>query len=61
MREMVGTTQQRLCPTLRRSAIALGSVSLHDLIELPADQPGQAEEGDQHHDAQIRRGIVVSA
>jgi hypothetical protein len=36
----------------------LASVSLHDLIELPAEQPGQAEERDQHHDAQARRGIV---
>ena len=34
------------------------SVSLHDLIEFPAEQPGQTEERDQHHDAKARRGIV---
>lgn len=46
-------------PTLRRSATrALASVSLHNLLELPAEQPGQAEKPDQHHDAQARRGIV---
>jgi len=37
---------------------ALASVSLHDLIEFPAEHPGQAEERDQHHDAEARRGIV---
>jgi hypothetical protein len=37
---------------------AFASVSLHDLIELPAEQPGQAKERNQHHDAKARRGIV---
>jgi hypothetical protein len=56
---MVGTAQERLCPPYGdRQPLTLASVSLHDLIELPAEQPGQAEERDQHHDAQARRGIV---
>ena len=32
----------------------LASVPRHDLIEFPAELPGQAEERDQHHDAQAR-------
>jgi hypothetical protein len=56
---MVGTAQERLCPPCGDpQPLALASVSLHDLLELPAEQPGQAEERDQHHDAQARRGIV---
>jgi hypothetical protein len=56
---MVGTAQARLCPPYGDpQPTARASVSLHDLIELPAEQPGQAEERDQHHDAQARRGIV---
>jgi hypothetical protein len=57
MRAMVGTAQMRLCPPCGDPQ-PLASVSLHDLIELPAEQPGQAEKRDQHHDAQARRGIV---
>lgn len=38
--------------------LALTSVSLHDLSELPAEHPEQAQERDQHHDAEARRGIV---
>src|SRR5258707_7524390 len=59
MRKMVGTAQERLCPPYSDpQPLALASVSRHDLIELPAEQPGQAEERDQHHDAEARRGIV---
>src|SRR5258705_3676784 len=59
MREMVGTAQERLCPPNGDpQPLALALVSLHDLIELPAEEPGQAEERDQHHDAEARRGIV---
>jgi hypothetical protein len=56
---MVGTVQMHLCPPYGApQPLALASVSLHDLFELPAEQPGQAEERDQHHDAEARRGIV---
>ena len=44
--------------TIQRSRTAAASVSLHDLIELPAEQPGHAEERDQHHETQTRRGVV---
>jgi hypothetical protein len=52
---MVGTAQMRLCPSCGDpKPLALASVSFHDLIEFSAEQPGQAEERDQHHDAQAR-------
>jgi hypothetical protein len=53
MRKMVGTAQMRPCPPCGDPQ-SLASVSFHDLIEFSAEQPGQAEERDQHHDAQAR-------
>ena len=56
---MVGAALTRLCSAYGDpQSIALASVSLNDLLEFPAEQPGQAEERDQHDDAQTRRGIV---
>jgi hypothetical protein len=55
MRKMVGTAQMRPRPPCGDpQSLALASVSFHDLIEFSAEQPGQAEERDQHHDAQAR-------
>ena len=53
-REPVSTPDQ----VRGRLSLENALVSLHDLIELLAEQPGQGEEDHQHRHAQARRGVA---